>query len=498
MSIEGELRRGAVINFLGIAGKMAGPAFLLVVTRLYGAEVFGVYLSAATLVEIAVALLTSGFRDAAVLYVARHAEHDREALYRALANAFGLSLAAALVLVALGQLAGAPAVRALYGFGDALAPAVRVMALVLPLMAFERVVLAATQGLRKMGYEAFVGGGLKPVVLLAAALALYPTMPTVEGLTLAWVAAQAVTGLAAFGIYGREFAWAPLGRALRRFRLHRELLGFAIPQNLNMTLNRFLMGMDVLMLGALGASAATVGVYGAGAAVVRELRQVKLAFSGALAPQIARLHARGDLEALSRVYSSTSRWAATLGLLAVLGVAGLHEDLLRLFYPGYEGPAAFMLWLLPVPYLVSAFGLAGNVVVMTGHSRLNLMNSLAVGAVNVGFNLLLIPPFGMVGAAAASSLAALSLAALELFEAAHFVGVRLRLREVYRPHLAGLVGLGVLVALRAAPLGEGLALRAGATLAAAAAYGLVLWALPGRVAPPEAAPGAEAVPERAG
>ncbi len=487
MSIEKELQRGALVNFLGIAGKIAGPAFLLVVTRLYGAEVFGVFLSAAMLVEIAVALLTAGFRDAAVRYVARYAEHDRERLYDSLANALGLSLGGAAVLVLAAQALGAPAVREAYEFGDALAPAVRAMVLVLPIMAFERVVIAGTQGLRIMKYDALLEGGLKPVTLLTAAFLLHGPMPTVEGLTVAWILAQVLTGLVALGIYGREFEWRPLGRALRRFRLDREMLGFALPQNLNMTLNRFLTGIDVLMLGALGASAAAVGVYGAGASIVRELRQIKLAFSGALAPQIARLHERGDLATLSRVYSSTARWTATLAVPAILAVAALHVDLLRIFYPGYDGPTAFMLWLLPVPYLITGFGLAGNVVVMTGHSRLNLINSATAGVANVGLNLLLIPPFGLAGAAAASALGALVLAGMEVAEAGRLIGVPMRVGEVYRPHLAGLAGLAVLVGAALALPYAGLpaAGRIGIAAASVAAYGLVLWALPGRVRPPE-------------
>lgn len=484
MSIEKELQRGAMVNFLGIAGKIAGPAFLLVVTRLYGAEIFGVFLSAATLVEIAVALLTAGFRDAAVRYVARYAEEDREKLYDSLANAFGFSLGGAAILVLGAQALGAPVVRDLYDFGETLAPAVQAMALVLPLMAFERVVIAATQGLRIMKYDALVAGGLRPVTLLIAALGFYTVMPTVAGLTAAWVLAQLLVALIAFWIYGREFEWKPLLRALRRFRLNRELLGFALPQNLNMTLHRFLTGIDVLMLGALGASAAAVGVYGAGASIVRELRQIKLAFSGALAPQIARLYGQRDIATLSRVYSATARWTATLAVPAILLVAVLHADLLRIFYPDYDGTTLFMLLLLPVPYFICAFGLAGNVVVMTGHSRLNLLNSATVGIVNVGLNFLLIPAFGMAGAAAASALGALALAAMEVFEAGQLIGVPLRVSEVYRPHLAGVAGLLVAVIAFLTVEPDTLVLRVGIAVASAATYGLVLWALPGRAGPP--------------
>jgi O-antigen/teichoic acid export membrane protein len=258
----------------------------------------------------------------------------------------------------------------------------------------------------------------------------------------AYVTTQALVGGMALWIYGRELAWQPLARAFREFEIDREMLAFALPQNLNMTLERFITNIDIIMLGLFGVSASTTGFYGAGAMIVRELQSIKQVFSNAFAPHIVRLHRQQQTHQLSESFSRTSRWIISLAIPALLAVAVLRSDLLRLVHPDFAGePALFMLLLLPIPYLQCGFGLAGNIVVMTGHSRLNLLNSSTTGAANIALNVWLIPLLGPVGAAAASALSSLLKAVMEVVEARYVARARLLWSEIYKPHAAGLVAV---------------------------------------------------------
>ncbi len=291
--VRDELQRGALVNALGVAGKIAGPSFLIVITRLYGPDAFGVYITASAVVEMGIAFLTAGFKDAAVMYVSRHAEDERQALYNSLANALGWSLFFATVLIALAFTLGPVVLPQLYDYSDRL---LFWMALALPLMAFSRIVLAAMQGLKIMKYEALVNGGLRPMLLLTFSTAFYLLAPDVRGLTVGYVGAQVAAALVTVYVYQRELEWKPLFASMRSFRINYEMMRFAIPQNINLTIERFLTNIDVLMLGYFGLNAQLVGFYGAGARIARELRNVKLIFSSAFAPQIAQLHHRGEIK----------------------------------------------------------------------------------------------------------------------------------------------------------------------------------------------------------
>jgi O-antigen/teichoic acid export membrane protein len=247
-------------------------------------------------------------------------------------------------------------------------------------------------------------------------------------------------------IFSRELDWGALFAAFRTFTIDREMLAFAIPQNLNMTLERFITNIDIIMLGMFGVSASTTGFYGAGAMIVRELLTIKQVFSNAFVPHVVRLHRHGNRQDLSRLFSKVSRWTATLVVPALLAVAVLRTDVLRLVSPEFgSADALFMLALLPIPYLQCSAGLAGNIVVMTGHSRLNLLNSTTTALVNTVLNLWLIPALGLLGAALASAVATLLKTAMELVEARVVAGARLAVRLAYPPHVAGFL-VGALVA----------------------------------------------------
>jgi O-antigen/teichoic acid export membrane protein len=442
-NVREEVQKGAFVNFLGILGKIAGPSYLVLINRYYGTDLFGIYVTANLTIEIALAFLTSGFKAGALIYVSKHADHpdEKPLLYRALANAIVWSVGLALVLMILGYLLGRPVIDMVYhdAFGDQLLYMSLTMVLVLPFMAFERMVTSATQGLKIMKYEAMVNGGIRPVLLLIFSLSFWYIWPNLTGLAMGYVATQTAVTLFTVYVYNRELEWKPLFSAIAHFKFHKELLDFALPQNLNMTLNKFITGIDVLMLPAFGASATMVGFYGAGSMIVREIRNVKLIFSSAFAPHIVRFHKKNDIKGLSENFSMTANWIATIAIPILIIVAIFRLDLLQIIQPDFSGSTLYMLFLLPVPYFYCSFSLAGNIVTMTGHSKISLMNSLVVASSNFLLNLLLIPKFGLEGAAAASAAAMMILSMLELGEARYFVGAKLLLRNVFRPHLAGAI-----------------------------------------------------------
>lgn len=506
--VRKEVERGARVNALGVLGKMAGPSFLVIVTRMYGADAFGIFITATALLEMAIAFLTAGFKDGALIFVARHADDEKEHvhLYQSLANALAWSLAFAVLLIAAAIWIGPVVLPGAYEYGDRLVGPLLAMTLALPLMAFDRVVLAATQGLKIMKYEAIVNGGARPVLLLLTAVAFWFVVDDVRGLAAAYVVTQVVIAALAVWIYSRELSWSGLGKAVTTFRLNREMISFAVPQNLNATFERFITNVDIVMLGLFGIDARTIGFYGAGSLIVRELRQIKLVFSGAFAPHIVRLFRMKRLEELSLMFSTTSRWIARLAVPAIIAVAILRSDLLALVSPEYANESAlFMLLLLPIPYLQCSVGVAGNLVVMTGHSRFNLLNSIATGASNVLLNLWLIPGYGLLGAAAASALASAIRAVMELSEMYYILRVRFHVRELLQPHIAGLAA----VVAAAIPFlftewpGQGLGPRLVVLAGSLLIYLAVLAALQGgvgtlfgrvRSGPPDPASGAPAEP----
>lgn len=161
---------------------------------------------------------------------------------------------------------------------------------------------------------------------------------------------------------------------------------------------------DIVMLG-LFTTSEEVGIYRVtvqGASlVVLGLQAVNMV----VAPHFARLYASDDQASLQQLVSSSAR-GIFLFSLPVLGVFVFYgEDVLRLAF-GSEFSAGYpSLVILGLGQLANAaMGSVGILLNMTGHERDTArVVAIAAGA-NIVLNLILIPPFGMNGAALASAI----------------------------------------------------------------------------------------------
>lgn len=456
---DAQLARGALINLLGLVAKLVHPLFFLVITWFFGPDTMGLYtLVVLSLAEVANSFVATGFQDAVTVYASHHADEtgpEAEArLYRVLGNCFAFAVGASALLVVLTFVGVDLLVDFAYPERPQIAPALRILCWSLPAMAFAQIAIGATKARLHMEYDALINGLVKPLSLLAFSLLVWAAGGGLLGLMLAQVATYFVQAALAVWALRRHYDLGRIWRATVHLEPERSVLRFAVPQALNMTANKFLTRVDVLLLGAFGYTNAQLAFYGAGALITTNLREVKLIFAGALAPVAARHHAQGDRRAFEDTLGKVSRWTTSIAVPLVLAVAVLRSDLMLIAHKTYTEDTGFMLWLLVPPFLSCAYGLAGNCIVYTGHTTWTLFNSLLVAGLNTLFNWWAIPRWGLAGSAAATAVASLLVSLLQVVELQKLEGVHLRWRAVWQPHVAMLLGLVALAALGdPAPLG---------------------------------------------
>jgi O-antigen/teichoic acid export membrane protein len=124
------------------------------------------------------------------------------------------------------------------------------------------------------------------------------------------------------------------------------------------------------------------------------------------APSFARLYAAGDLAALRRLSARCA--LACIGLPAplVIVIAVWSHDILRVaFGEGFERGALALVLVAVGRLLYAAYGCTDVLMTMIGAERASVRNLGWGAAANILLTLALAPTFGLVGAAAASSLA---------------------------------------------------------------------------------------------
>ncbi len=433
---------GALVNILGAIGKAMVPLFFIMIARLYGTAIMGTFVIIYSMIDIAVSLTVSGINDGVQMFASRfHDDEERgeDDLYKIIANGFVLSFFLALAIIGFMHLGGTAFLSKKYSQPGVI-ESVQLLVWSIPFVIIPIIVVATTKALIIMKWDALILGFFKPFFLTVSALILYFFDPSLKSLLYSYMISSVLLTIISLVVFAKHFSCYKLFKSLKKFKLSVPLITFAIPQNLNMTFNTFITNLDVIMLGYFGTNPELVGFYAMGAQIVRNIRQIKLAFSGVYAPVIARLHKRGDRDGMNYSFSMVSRWTSTIAFPVALVVMLFREELIRIFHDSYTFDTSFMLLILVPPLLNCALGLSGNILVMTGHSLWNLLNSLTVTILNGALNYYLIPRYGLIGAAAATAIAGSIVTIMEVIEVYKLIGTHVLFKKIFKPYIAIIPG----------------------------------------------------------
>jgi len=282
-----------------------------------------------------------------------------------------------------------------------LLPALQVGLLLVPLVALVGTRQGALQGFHRVIAAQMPDAVLRPAVFLAligGAYLLVGDDLSSEWALLFQVAAAAI-GLAVSAYLLRRTVRARVAAAVPRYEnraWNRTALAMASTNGLGVVLQRF----DLILVGiVLGATDA--GVYGAAIRAVTVMSLGLGAMNLAFAPIISRLHALDDPERLRRGVTRSTRLVFVVTLIAGIAMIAAATPLLGLIGSQFsEGADA--LRILCVAWLVNAAAASNTLLLMmTRFERAAAVTTgIAVG-VNIVLNLILIPVWGITGAAVA-------------------------------------------------------------------------------------------------
>jgi O-antigen/teichoic acid export membrane protein len=156
--------------------------------------------------------------------------------------------------------------------------------------------------------------------------------------------------------------------------------------------------VGVIMLGSL-VSAEAAGIYDIARRAAMLVSFVVLAVNMPLGPVVASLHARRELVRLQSIVVKSARLAAAGSCVIALTPVVLGPWLLPLFGREFEAGLPVLVILCIGQVFNAVAGSAGLVLNMTRHER-DTAKAIGIAAVSqVCFNAVLVPPWGIFGAA---------------------------------------------------------------------------------------------------
>ncbi|MFC7156185.1 flippase [Halomarina halobia] len=398
-SVVRTLFKGGTVLFLGLFLEL-GISFLakLVIARVLGPVDYGVVSLGITTTTIASTLVLLGLDVGVGRYLPRSktAEERRGVLVSAFQLAVPLS-----IVVGIGVSLAAPVIATDLFHDPSTEPVLRVFGLAIPLAALMKLTIGGVQGLQRSLPKVLIRNIVNPVARFAGILLVLALGFRGVGIAWAYVLSYAVAG--AVGVYFLATRTPLFERGVRAVSMHRELLAFSAPLVVSTTMTLVLSDIDTFMLGALSTSGA-VGIYNTVYPIAELLTVMLASFSFIFMPVVSELHGEGQYEETRRLYQVVAKWifVLSLPLFALLSLYPRRAILLT-FGPEYVA-GALALSVLTIAFFTHAIaGPNSSALTSVGRTRLIMLDNTFIAALNVGLNLVLIPRYSYLGAAAATA-----------------------------------------------------------------------------------------------
>lgn len=399
---------GSGLNMLGLGVSQATTFFVsLVLARWLGRSDLGVYVQAVAVLSLLQMVAMGGLHTGTMRFVAVHrGSRNPGAVLGTILLGTGSSVALGGVLGLALYFAAPLMAQSMFDEPRLIQP-LRAVAIALPAATFTGVALGATQGFKTMRASALIGLILEPGLRLVLTVAALGIGSGVMGPMAAVVASNYIAAALSARSLARLMGLPPAKAVYEP----RKLFSFSSVSWLGSLANSGLIWTDTVILGIYLPSS-DVGVYSVATRLVVLASFVQTAINSALGPRIADLYERGEHQVLDRAYRAAANWMVRLALPAFAVLILFPSDLLTIFGSGFATAGAVTA-LLAIGKLIDAgTGPCALMLNMSGRPLVNTLNNLVVLLMNVSLNIVLVPRFGLIGAAAAwtVSLAAVNLA----------------------------------------------------------------------------------------
>ena len=281
-----------------------------------------------------------------------------------------------------------------------------ILIFLVPLEGLDQLCVTAFATLGRAGAIFFRKYLLGPLLQLSAVLLLVALDGDLLFMAAAYLGATLIGGAVNAGLLVRLLRHDGL---LQHFRVKtvelpaRAMFAFALPLMTGDWLEILIQSSGALLLGYL-AGPEQVALFRVVIPLALVSQVVTRSFDLLYVPAASRLFAVGDRAGVHALYGRTAFWVAVTGfpLFAITFAAATPVTVL-LYGPRYEASGTVLAILAVGAYAKCAIGFSTATLKVLGRVRYLAVSNLLSAGLNLALNLILIPRFGIIGAAAAMS-----------------------------------------------------------------------------------------------
>jgi O-antigen/teichoic acid export membrane protein len=443
-----ELARGGIASSLGsIISAVTGFALTIVLARMLGDSGSGVILQAIAIYTIVLSFARSGMDSSAVWIMPRLAQSEPLKIRSAL----GFMLVVTAVISLILGIATVLLAPVFAHTGDqnsvALANSIEIVGWFMPAGALLLVALSATRGLGGVWPYVAVGSIALPTSRPLVVAAIAAAGGSLSLVALGWAAPLPLALIAALlvlraQVRRHEKGTGAHGQWKIDAPLRRSIWTYALPRVISAGLEQSVLWLDVLLVGIVGGSAAA-GVYGGASRFIAAGLIVDTSIRVVISPRFSTLLSQGRISEVDSLYRTGATWLVVFStpIYIILGV--FAPVVLGWLGPDFVSGSAALAILCVGAVLTFTAGNIHSLLLMSGRSGWGAFNKAVVLGINIVGNVLLIPVWGINGAALTWAVSMLVDAVLASIEVRRFIGIGFGLRSIGYALLVPLVTVGV-------------------------------------------------------
>jgi len=400
----GRISRQSLVFFAGtIFAAATGYVFKLYLARALGAEALGVYALGMTIIGLLGVFNSLGLPQAAVRFVAAYSANAQLGLLRGfLARSVFWLLISNLFASGMVLFAG-PWIAVRFYHTPALKAYLGWFALIVIFGALNAFLGQTLAGYKDVARRTVITNFVGTPVMMVLTVVLVSWGLGLRGYVLAQ-AASAILVLSLLVVAVWRLTPKAAGSASANLPgLEGQVISFSAAA-LGIGFLEFLMGQTDKVLIGFYLNAREVGVYAVAGALVTFVPVVLQSVNQIFSPTIADLHARGQTELLRRIFQTLTKWILALTIPLGATMVLFAPSLMRIFGRDFEAGWPVLVIGTAGQLINCGVGSVGYLLLMAGHQKRLIMVQAAMACAMVVLALLLVPKWGIIGAAIAAAL----------------------------------------------------------------------------------------------
>ena len=432
-----QLIKGASIVMIGLfLGKLISYIYTILIARI-GSETFGLYSLGISIISFLIVISLFGFNSGIVRYISYYRTRGDEPRIKGIIKsslkiAVPLSIFFFLILLIFSGFIS----NSIFHNSD-LAFVLRLLAIIIPIGVITEIIFSIFTAFKKIEYKIYIVEVLEKLIRIIAAFILIYIGFTLKAAIFSYIISIIVSFLLSAYFLRRVFQF--FKTKTRVIEMKKELLFYSFPLLFSGVLISIVKWIDIFMVGFFR-SISEVGIYNVALSTSYLMVIIPTAIMSLFLPIITENYSKKRYKEIRDISKDVIRWIFILNIIAFIFILTFSKEILRLMFgPEYILGNSSLIILL-IGYLIFSFAhVHSNYLIMIKKTRLILFINFVMVLLNIFLNLYLIPLYGIIGGAIATSLSLITSYILSFYFSYKFSKINPYDLKLLKPLLASLM-----------------------------------------------------------